>query len=172
MRRPQITRVQGGQIDINAPNAQTHYVDEDIHLYRRQIIHHHHEEAEHRYYGEPTPVEIDMDPTQVRVHVTGPQTQYIHGRREQDRGALRPADQRQGQQRPQFTALPAPSRQQAAPKFTALPAGRGQAQALSLPPPRGQSQGQKPMQLTDQRPIQNHGFWSSLFSAPPQKVKR
>lgn len=159
MRRPQITRVDGGQIDINAPNAQAHTIYEDIHLYRQQRIHHHHMDAEHIFHDEAAPVEIDVDPTQVHVHVTGPQAMRVHGQREEHRGTLRHADQKEGRRRPQFTALPSPPAQGRAP---ALPAPR---QAGIAPA----KQAEQPLQIADQR--QPKGFWGALFSAP-QKVKR
>jgi hypothetical protein len=143
-RPPQITRVRGGEVNVNAPGDQVHDLVENIHLIHRQEIHHHYAEAQHVHHGGPRPVEIDVDPTQVHVY-TGAPTVHYHGAPQAiSRGEARAAPQQASQ--PNRGALPSPS------------------DRASAPQPE-----QQPMQLTDQRatPL---GFWSTLFT--PQKVRR
>jgi len=96
-RPPQITRVRGGEVNVNAPGDQVHDLVENIHLIHRQQIHHHYTEAQHVHHGGPQSVDIDVDPTQVNVYTSAPTVHYHGAPQSIPRGEMRPAPQQASQ---------------------------------------------------------------------------
>lgn len=107
-RPPQITRVRGGELNINAPGDQVHDIVERIHLIHRQEINHHYAEAEHIHHGGPVPVEVYVDPTQVRVFTGAPTVEYHGAPQSIQRGEVRQAPQPQEALPPPQSRAPAP----------------------------------------------------------------
>jgi hypothetical protein len=92
-RKPQFHRADGGQIDIRAPGRQDHTIVEEIHLWHETEVHHHHEEARHIQHGEAPRIEIDKEPTRVRIQGGAPISEQhrIAGGGEMYRGQIRDA---------------------------------------------------------------------------------
>lgn len=130
-RRPQITRIKGGEVNINAPAGQRQTITERIDIDCKREIHIHDGGTVIIDHRDPTPLEIDLDPTRVNVRAGAPQVGYEHGAQLPEyRGELHEVP-RQHQRAP---ALPAP---QSAQRGLPAPQGRAPAPAQqALPAPR------------------------------------